>query len=219
MKFVYSAVLMLASATAPAAAADLILNGGFEADAPNSPTISNWNIALGAGDSIGLINGQGYASCCGGYGSPASLANQFASFGAGEQGVDGILSQTFNTAAGTYSVSFDAGAFGGNQTVTGTAVDTVTNLVLGTLTVTRPGTSDFDAIFATSSFSFLSVGNAVKLSFTATGSNTGSADAFVDNVSVIGAAVPEPATWAMLLAGFGATGVVIRRRRMAVRFA
>jgi hypothetical protein len=29
-------------------------------------------------------------------------------------------------------------------------------------------------------------------------------------------AVPEPASWAMLIAGFGLTGAVMRRRRMAL---
>ena len=32
-------------------------------------------------------------------------------------------------------------------------------------------------------------------------------------------AVPEPATWAMLIGGFGAIGGVMRRRRVAIRFA
>ena len=37
----------------------------------------------------------------------------------------------------------------------------------------------------------------------------------VDNVSILAAvgAVPEPATWAMMLFGFGAVGITIRRRR------
>lgn len=33
------------------------------------------------------------------------------------------------------------------------------------------------------------------------------------------AAVPEPATWALMIAGFGFTGAALRRRRTAVRFA
>ncbi len=38
----------------------------------------------------------------------------------------------------------------------------------------------------------------------------------VDNFSVAtGGAVPEPTTWAMLIAGFGLTGAIMRRRRTA----
>ena len=33
--------------------------------------------------------------------------------------------------------------------------------------------------------------------------------------SPVAAAVPEPASWAMLIAGFGLTGAVARRRRLA----
>ncbi len=36
-----------------------------------------------------------------------------------------------------------------------------------------------------------------------------------DNVRVLTAAVPEPATWAMLIAGFGMVGFAARRRRVA----
>ena len=39
------------------------------------------------------------------------------------------------------------------------------------------------------------------------------------NVTAIGAAVPEPATWAMMIGGFGVIGASLRRRRRAVRFA
>ena len=39
----------------------------------------------------------------------------------------------------------------------------------------------------------------------------------VDNFAV--AAVPEPATWAMMIMGFGAMGAVIRRRRTVTSFA
>jgi hypothetical protein len=36
----------------------------------------------------------------------------------------------------------------------------------------------------------------------------------IDNVSIAEAGVvPEPASWAMLLAGFGLTGAMMRRRR------
>jgi hypothetical protein len=36
----------------------------------------------------------------------------------------------------------------------------------------------------------------------------------LETVSVTAVAVPEPATWAMLIVGFGGAGVVLRRRRV-----
>lgn len=45
-----------------------------------------------------------------------------------------------------------------------------------------------------------------------------SQDARVRETTVT-AAVPEPATWLMLLAGFGMTGAVLRRRRVVARYA
>lgn len=41
----------------------------------------------------------------------------------------------------------------------------------------------------------------------------------LDDLSVTGAVVPEPATWAMLLAGFGGIGALLRTRRRALRTA
>jgi hypothetical protein len=40
-------------------------------------------------------------------------------------------------------------------------------------------------------------------------------DFVLDDMSFSGGAVPEPATWAMMIIGFGAVGALIRRRRMA----
>ncbi len=38
----------------------------------------------------------------------------------------------------------------------------------------------------------------------------------LDSISVVRAPVPEPAAWAMLIAGFGLTGVLLRRRYRSV---
>jgi hypothetical protein len=35
-------------------------------------------------------------------------------------------------------------------------------------------------------------------------------------VNFVGGAVPEPATWAMMIAGFGLIGVAARRQRRAI---
>lgn len=50
-----------------------------------------------------------------------------------------------------------------------------------------------------------------------------SADTVTINIGNVGGAVPEPATWAMMLLGFGATGAMMRRRKAStgprIRFA
>ena len=50
------------------------------------------------------------------------------------------------------------------------------------------------------------------LSFAATGTSD-SLGGYLDNITI--SAVPEPATWAMMIAGFGLAGAAIRRRRNA----
>jgi hypothetical protein len=42
---------------------------------------------------------------------------------------------------------------------------------------------------------------------------------FIDNYAPISGAVPEPATWAMMIVGFGAAGYAMRRRKLRVRLA
>jgi hypothetical protein len=51
------------------------------------------------------------------------------------------------------------------------------------------------------------------LSFAATGKND-SLGGYIDDISLSGA-VPEPTSWAMMIAGFGAVGAAMRRRRTA----
>ena len=51
----------------------------------------------------------------------------------------------------------------------------------------------------------------------ATGSNAGTLTVSGTPVSVPTGAVPEPATWAMMILGMGAVGYILRRRRAAVQ--
>lgn len=58
--------------------------------------------------------------------------------------------------------------------------------------------------------SFLSAGQNYTFAFT--GNNTDPAASLSGNVTVRAAGVPEPGTWAMMLLGFGGTGMMMRRR-------
>lgn len=66
------------------------------------------------------------------------------------------------------------------------------------------------------SFSFTATEASHVLTFFANGGPSGLPPfALLDNVSVVDA-VPEPSTWAMLVAGFGLVGAAARRRRSSV---
>jgi len=60
------------------------------------------------------------------------------------------------------------------------------------------------------SFSFLAGGPSTTITFTTNGTAQNVFGPALDNVSAV--AVPEPAAWAMMLAGFGLVGGAMRRR-------
>lgn len=88
--------------------------------------------------------------------------------------------------------------------------DIVTNLFLGTGgSATQP--------YSTYTFNLLGLGltggNTYQLRFGQV-DNAGFYNQGVDNVSILATAVPEPTSWAMLIAGFGLVGATLRQRRM-----
>lgn len=109
----------------------------------------------------------------------------------------GGISQTVTGRAGTYTISFDLG----NQGGTFSSVDFGGVNLLSGIGDQGFTTYSFNVTVAanpTLRFSFVNVPYYYAL----------------DNVSV--SAVPEPANWAMLIAGFGLVGAAARRRRIAV---
>jgi hypothetical protein len=64
-----------------------------------------------------------------------------------------------------------------------------------------------------SSFAFIAGGSTASLVFTQASANE--ASPIIDNISV-NSAVPEPATWGLLIVGFGMVGVTARRRKAAL---
>lgn len=192
-------------------AANPVVNGDFELPALSSTatggdTPSGWSVDANA--DIGLYTGKIYLSCCQIQGTPAELLNQFASFGPGDRDTIGALTQTLSLNAGRYVLSFDEGALGGGS-------QSLTASVLGALN--NPSTANvaqandhLDATFVGHTLNFTSTGAPITLAFQSTGAG-GGVDVILDNVSI--AAVPEPATWGLMLLGIFGMGATLRARR------
>lgn len=220
MKYLTSALAVAAFAATPLNAASVIENGDFESDLPFSGTISGWTQVEADGASIQLVNGLLFGPCCAAVGSPAALANQFATFGSGDSSVDGVsLEQNFVTSNGEFTLSFDVGAIGNPgllQFFTFSVTDTLTSDVLfAGASAPQMANSNFDTTFQTYTYGFNLGGSGnYNLAFSPVG-NTAGADPFLDNISLI-LAVPEPHTWAMLMIGFAAVGGMMRSRKSKV---
>ena len=132
------------------------------------------------------------------------MNNNFVAFGGGDQ-PSGTLSLTkaFNaTIDQAYELAFDLGTLGGGS-------ESFTSSVNGIPTIlTAVANINLDATFSTYTYNFVGAG-ATTLTFMSGGVN--SVDAILDNVVI--SAVPELEVWAMMLFGFGAIGLQMRRRR------
>jgi hypothetical protein len=223
-----SALVTLAifAATADAYAAELIQNGGFESPylgpanwtAPGVPynqgyygylvypypTLDGWTY-----NDTGLINAQGWNPAIGGATPPGFGGYQFA----GMQGV-GSLSQYFVSPGGDLTLSWLNGGrplgccYGGDDTY---AVE-VDGATVGTFS-TVSGQS-----FTPETLALTGVSAGLH-ELTFQGLLTGVDETvFLDNVSIVTGGVstiPEPATWVLMMAGFGALGAEtwLRRKR------
>lgn len=73
------------------------------------------------------------------------------------------------------------------------------------------------APFMTKTISYTATGGSTTIAFTtdAASPSFGNNDPMIDGISFSTASVPEPATWAMMLAGFDLAGAMLRPRRVA----
>ncbi len=200
-----AAALISAAAFAPnaSAAVNIVTNGGFEAGSINpgsfttlfggSTSITGWTVGP---DSIDYIGSYWQAS-------------------EGARSVDlsgnspGSIAQTLTTVAGKYyKVTFD---LAGNpdagpvlKAMAASSAGPVQNFSFNTT-----GASHGAMNWTPSSFVFKATSSSTTLSFASlTGDAFGPA---IDNVAA--SAVPEPATWAMMIIGFGAVGSMARSSR------
>jgi choice-of-anchor C domain-containing protein len=127
---------------------------------------------------------------------------------------NGSVSQTFDTLAGhSYAVNFFLAGNPDGGPAAKVAISSADGSQLQTNTFTVTGSDSHSSMgWQAYTYNFTAATNSTTLSFaSATGTAYGPA---LDNVSVAG--VPEPASWAMMLLGFGGLGAVLRRQRRPV---
>ena len=124
-------------------------------------------------------------------------------------GAPGSVSQTFATIAGrSYAVTFDLSA---NPDV-GAGLKDLLVSAGATSTLYQVGQAGYPLTWTPTSFLFTALGSTSTLTFTS-GANNSSWGPAIDNVAASIVPVPEPATWIMLIAGFGLVGVAARRSK------
>jgi hypothetical protein len=208
--------LAIASAAGAANAAELVVNGGFE-DVGGAPfqswggytfgagfsTLPGWTVDFGNVDIT--TNASGW--------SPAYQGNDSLDINGWDAGQ---ISQSFNDVVGqTYTVSF---AYSRNAA--GAPDPATADITVGgqTVHVSSPNDpSQFGTVggmlWKTDSFTFIGAGHD---SIVLTATVPGNGGVFFDGISVNGQAVPEPASWALMIGGFGMAGAMLRRRRASL---
>lgn len=201
--------LVAAAALASSAQAIVVINGSFEQGAPitggsdllspgNTTSITGWRVLPTGSDYVDntLWDAQKGSRSVELSGASTGGISQFLGpqFTPGQQyRISFWLSANPFAADGTYRALVSASGGGAKQFFyTKTADNSPTNMLYQRyFYLWTPGST-------TSSIAFRTI-------------DPGPLGVVVDNVSV--SLVPEPATWALLLAGFGMTGFAMRRRR------
>ncbi len=218
----------LAASASGLAAQNLLVNSGFEtftvtvntavpitAGVPNTSAVTGWTIQSSVNSSVGITNI-----------ATVSQGAVYFSFNVAETAPSvASIYQDFTTTPGaSYLVSFDVGRFGGSGgsvASLGRAFDVVSGVINGgalgsdTKSSTTANGGAFASFFASSSFSFVAVGNTSRLVISDASAVTGNVDLVVDKASVTLTAIPEPSSYAAI-AGTVLLGFAALRRRRAV---
>lgn len=199
------AVALLATS---AHAVNLVADGDF-----NAPSGGGGFITYGPGAMGPWTVTQGSVDLIGGYWQAPTV-------GGGSVDLDGLyqeggLSQLLTLGAGLYKLSFylsgNPDANLGLKKVDVSVGDASQTFSFNTLTA---GNSHGAMGYIFETLMFNATGP-TTLRFTSNGGNPGSAFGPVIGGVSVSSAVPEPATWALMISGFGMAGVALRRRRVA----
>jgi len=220
MKFLVSAAAALATAVAFPSAAAVVTNGSFEGATPDP-----WTVAGSGG--VELV-GQTFSSLGTQFLPTDGL--QFALLTAGPDDDYKTLTQSFTLAQASF-VSFDAAFLAFDETSDGLGFNDDGYVSIGAVggIAAKLFQSNIDTVgdFGETAWTHVSVllgpgsytieAGVRNVGDIANGYSPGfdSKLAF-DNVSVIAAPVPEPASWGLMIAGFAGVGGLLRGRRAAL---
>lgn len=194
--------------SAGAASAATIVNGSFEQSSianigafttlpSGSTAITGWTVG---GDSVDYI---------GTYWAPSEGSRSIDMSG---NGAGTLASQTFATVIGqAYEISFDMAGNPAGAPSTKSLDVNATGGATNTYTFDTTGHDLANMGWETKTYRFVATSANTTLTFLSN-DNTAYGPA-LDNVSI--ASVPEPATWSMLILGFGMLGMGLRRRSAA----
>lgn len=203
----------LAAAWVPAAAQNLLVNGGFEDSSSTTLAPPGW---FNFGAANGVLSYSAITT------QPVYEGLRFYDIGAHGNGVAAVgegVGQSFASIVGaTYRLTF--GLSGENF---GSSVETLRVTVgngLMDYALTPTGSGIFARSFTTQTFTFNALAATTTLGFVlqSFAGTPGNNDPMLDGVSVElvslpTAPVPEPESWALMLAGLTGLGFLQRRRR------
>ncbi len=209
MKKLIFAAAICAALPASANAANLIVNGDFEASTDPTATPPGWT---NIGHSDGVIS---YAA----FGTPdydGLYYYDIGGFGGSTPALgDGIMQNVATTAGSLYTLTF--GYSGENTAGVVTTLDVLIDSLLTQFTITADNSGVFQSPFQTASITFTATSALTNVRFIQSASTqNGFNDVLLDGITLglaQGGAVPEPAAWAMMLSGFGLVGGAMRSRR------
>ena len=202
-----ASLVVAAGASATPMTSNLLQNGEFET---SNVTDGNYAYANGFHAQLQIANwnfvgGTGVANHAGPWGGQGALETvAFLQNYAGFNPNSPSISQTFTSLATNLLIRFQAAQRPGNTESVAVLLDG--NAIGATLT---PGSADWTNY--TLSASNLGSGQHVLSFQGVNGTNAYDSSLFLDSVTV--AAVPEPATYAMLLLGLGMFGFMAQRRK------
>lgn len=222
-KFTLLASLIAALVSTGASAAELVTNGSFSTTTLTTKGTFAGNVSgWGGGAKLTFLNYPGTASSAylavyPGFASVSPDGGNFVEMD-GDPTYSSAITQTLTglTIGHDYAVKFFEAA--GQQNGYTGATTELWKVTFGSASqlsykysLPQGGTGAWRA----ETMNFTATSTSQLLSFLAVGTPNGQPPiSFLDGVSVM--AVPEPATWAMMLVGLGAIGAAVRRRRQTL---